>query len=428
MFRYSPSGILKDIYIRSDAVGPTVLEGATFFDGGDWIEDAAVIVEAATVRSIGPRKTIERPKGARAVSLEGRWLIPGLVDCRSHPVGRPPDEVPRPQSTRFKTSGPILAHRAVREANRMLGTGITALAQLGGGDVEYVHGLRDAVRAGLLAAPTVVSAGTPLSPIAGGIEAWAEPGLDPDRRLPGTGMLRRPSRQSATVAGTPDGWRKAIRRNFVDGADMVMLLLTGTAESEELAASEAELAAATHEAQRVGASVACQATGSRPAKAAVRAGVDLLVLGPTQPDDELISLLSSGRTAWAPGLAEREAGPALRAAVKRVSDAGGRVVVGTGWRPERPVGFGAEVAMLLSAGLDPGDAIAAATIGGGEAIGLIRGRVSAGARADLVALDFDPRRSPEGLGEAANVKLIVHAVPLRRLTPLQSILGVRAAS
>jgi len=430
VFRYSPTGALKGTYFRAESLPPTILEGAALFDGRTWIEDAAIVVENGTVTALGPRNNVARPRDARAIPLEGRWLMPGLIDCRSFPVGRPPDEVARPQSARFKTSGPILAHRGVQDAHRMLSGGIIGLAQLGGGDVEYVAGLRDAVRTALIAAPTILNAGLPLSPVAGGIEAWHEPGDDPDRRLPGTGMMRRPSRHTARVAGTPDGMRKAIRRSFVDGADMVMLLLTGPEPSEQLAMSDRELAAAAHEAQRVGARVACQATGNLPSKAALRAGVDLLILGPDEPDEELVAMLRTGRTAWAPSLAGRPGGATkrLRAAVKEVGTRGGRVVVGTGWRREAPVAFAAEIAALLSAGLPVGTVLEATSTGGAAALGLANGPLALGERANLVAFDFDPRSAPDALGEAGRASFILHVVPGRRLTPLQSILGVKAAS
>src|SRR5687767_851090 len=198
-----------------------VLAGATLFVGQDWRADTTLVIENGVISQVGSSASIQPPASARTLDLSGKWLVPGLVDCRAFPVGRPPDEVARPQSSRFKTSGPILAHRGVADAHRMLSGGITAVAQLGGGDVEYTAGLREAVRTGLIAAPILVNAGTALSPVAGGVEAWQEPATNPDARLPGTGMMRRPSRHTAVVAGTPDGIRKAVRRNFVEGADMV---------------------------------------------------------------------------------------------------------------------------------------------------------------------------------------------------------------
>jgi imidazolonepropionase-like amidohydrolase len=400
-----------------------VFEGGTLFDGENWIADAAVVIQAGVVIQVGPRKTTESPAGARRVSLGGRWITPGLVDCRAFVVGRAPDEVPRPQARRFKTAGPVLAHRGVHDAHRMLSGGITGLAQLGDGDVEYVEGLRDAIRIGLIAGPTIVSAGRALSPIGGGIEAMHERGDDPERRLPGTGMFQPSSRQNATVATAPDNFRKQIRQSFVDGADMVMLLLTGPESTEKLAMSDEELATVTDEAQRVGARVACQALGNTPAKAAIRAGVDLLVLGPAQPDADLVSLLAKGRTAWAPGLAGRPDGDgkALRTAVKDVHAQGGRLVIGTGWRRERPVPFANELAAIMASGVSVADALTIATVGGGATLGLVRGRLAKGEPANFVAFDFDPRVHPEAMGEPATARLIVHSVPARRFTPLRVV-------
>lgn len=428
MFRYSPAGELQGTYRRAEGMPPTVLEGATVFDGVGWVADAVLVVEDGMVTRLGRRGLVERPSGSQRVDLEGRWLIPGLVDCRAFVVGRGPEEVPGPPSARFTHEGPILAHRGTQDAHRMLSGGITAVAQLGGGDVEYVAGLRDAVRSGLIAGPTILSAGRPLSSMGDAVEA---PDLrdGPAGPLPGTGMRRRRSPALATVGRSPEALRKAVRRGFVDGADLVMLWLTAESPSEELTLGAAELAAATHEAQRVGARVACQATGNRPAKAAVRAGVDLLVLGPADPDDELVTLLAEGRTAWAPSLAARADGTGrrLRAAVRAVQQRGGRVVIGTGWRREAPVPFAAEVAALLGIDIPAPAVLAAATSGGAVALGLASGALAAGQPANIVALEVDPCSVPEALGSPGAAAFILHTVPGRRLTPLQSILGVRSA-
>lgn len=427
MFRYSPSGELKGRYSRAEGLPPTILEGAALFDGTAWISDAVLVVEDGVVTGLGGRGQVQRPGGARRVDLAGRWLMPGLVDCRAFVIGATPHEPARPQSSRFKQEGPILAHRGVQDAHRMLSGGITGVAQLGGGDPEYVSGLRESVRTGLIAGPTILSAGRPLSPMAA-----PDPLHDlrdgRSQPLPGTGMRRRPSRQIAPVA-TPDGLRKAVRRTFVDGADLVLLLLTPGTPSEELTLSPAELAAAAHEAQRVGGRVACQATGNRPAKAAVRAGVDLLVLGPPDPDDELVGLLAEGRTAWAPSLAARAdgAGPRLGAAVRTVQQRGGKIVIGTGWCRAASVTFAAEVRALLSAGLPAPAVLASATIGGAAALGLASGPLAPGSPANVIALDVDPRLAPDALGEPGRASLILHTVPGRPLTPLQTILGVKSA-
>ena len=427
MFRYSPSGELKGRYSRAEGLPPTVLEGAALFDGAGWISDAVLVVEDGAVAALGGRGQVRGPSGARRVDLAGHWLMPGLVDCRAFVIGEAPADPAGPQSARFKQEGPILAHRGVQDAHRMLSGGITAVAQLGGGDPEYVSGLRESVRTGLIAGPTVLSAGRPLSPTAApdSLQDLRDGTGEP---LPGTGMRRRPSRQIAAVA-TPDGLRKAVRRSFVDGADLVLLLLTSETPSEELALSASELAAATHEAQRVGGRVACQATGNRPAKAALRAGVDLLVLGPPDPDDELIGLLAEGRTAWAPSLAGRAdgAGPRLGAAVRTVQQRGGRIVIGTGWRREAPVTFAAEIRALLDAGIPAPAVLASATFGGAVALGLASGPLAPGSPANVIALDVDPRVAPEAIGEPGRASFILHTVPGRPLTPLQTILGVKSA-
>lgn len=427
MFRYTPQGDLRDRYIRADPGVGLLLNRARLFDGREWLEDASVTVSDGVIAQIGARGSVTPPKGARTVDLEGLSLLPGLVDCWCSVVGDPrgPDGPDEPQAQRFRRSGPILAHRAVRDAHEMLSGGITAVAQLGSAEPEYVVGLGEAIRSGLLAGPTIRSAGRALSPTGGGVAGRAGPVGHPRRPLPGTGEFRHPPPADADVLDTPDAYRKRIREQFVGGADLAMLLLTSPLPSERVPLTAAELAAAVDEPQRVGAKIACLAVGLAPAKAAVRAGVDLLVCGPARPDDELVELLARGGTAWAPSLVGRHdgAGMALAVAVRRVHDAGGRIVVASGWCPGRTATFADELAALRAAGLSVEAVLEAATANGARALGLATGRLRPGEPADLVAFAADRR---DGLGRIARphaAALIVHAPPRPPRTPLQRILA-----
>jgi hypothetical protein len=63
----------------------TAYSGATVADGtGRVIPDAVIVESAGRIVAIGPRDSVTVPRGAVSVSLEGRWVIPGLIDGHAH--------------------------------------------------------------------------------------------------------------------------------------------------------------------------------------------------------------------------------------------------------------------------------------------------------------------------------------------------------
>jgi imidazolonepropionase-like amidohydrolase len=85
--------------------------------------------------------------------------------------------------------------------------------------------------------------------------------------------------------------------------------------------------------------------------------------------------------------------PARRAGVRRFVARGGRVVYGTdlGNQGPPPAVDTAELALLVEAGLTPGQALAAATSVAAAHLGLAgTGRIAPGMRADLLLVEGDP--------------------------------------
>ena len=68
-----------------DGAHATAYTGATVLDGtGRAIENAVVIESAGHIVRVGPADSVEVPPGATVVDLEGRWIIPGLIDGHAH--------------------------------------------------------------------------------------------------------------------------------------------------------------------------------------------------------------------------------------------------------------------------------------------------------------------------------------------------------
>jgi len=64
----------------------TAYIGATVWDGtgGPPIPNAVIVVENGKIRSIGTAGTVSIPRGASEMYLNGKWVIPGLVDAHTH--------------------------------------------------------------------------------------------------------------------------------------------------------------------------------------------------------------------------------------------------------------------------------------------------------------------------------------------------------
>jgi imidazolonepropionase-like amidohydrolase len=67
--------------------GKTAYVGATLWDGtgAPPLPNAVVLVDqSGHVERVGPKDSVRVPRGAALVQLDGKWIIPGLIDARAH--------------------------------------------------------------------------------------------------------------------------------------------------------------------------------------------------------------------------------------------------------------------------------------------------------------------------------------------------------
>ena len=66
--------------------GKTAYIGATVIDGSGAppMMDAVIIVAGGHIEAIGPPDLVRVPRGAAEVRLDGKWVIPGLIDAHAH--------------------------------------------------------------------------------------------------------------------------------------------------------------------------------------------------------------------------------------------------------------------------------------------------------------------------------------------------------
>lgn len=371
-------------------VGVLTLANVRLFDGtGAGVrDDVSVRIEKGRITDVLDGSATA---DGQVVDLEGRFLMPGLIDSHAHVVASATVE---PSEGAEPLLPAVTGHLVAAELQRALAMGITTIRDVGSfGDVMFE--VRQAMRYGAFNGPRLLVSGRIISPTSPGGRHF-------------DGMYRE--------ADGPDEMRKAAREQVRRGADFVKIMTTG-ARSVELEnpdspqVTQEELGALVDEAHRLGYRVAAHCEGLEGTAMAIEAGVDTVehgfnlhkrpellgklarrngVLVPTLSFLEDIAATRSD--AWSPHLVERgrhnveQARLTLRAAV----ESGVSVAMGYDSRPEHLAA--SELGLMVEAGMTTEHALVSATAVGALALGLedVVGTVEPGKLADLLILEADP--------------------------------------
>jgi len=73
--------------------GTIALTGATVVTmrGDEVLEDATIVVTSNRISAVGPSQSVQIPEGARVIDVNGKTIIPGLIDAHAHIRGMPRD-------------------------------------------------------------------------------------------------------------------------------------------------------------------------------------------------------------------------------------------------------------------------------------------------------------------------------------------------
>lgn len=364
----------------------------------------SVLVEGDRIAWIRPTDGEEDPgpvANLTIVDAGGTTIVPGMVDGHSHltlPGGSHwIERVADPPAT--------LVAEAARNAELMTRSGVRWARDVGApvGD-DPVDGRRRALSIGVRD------------------RARGRPGW-PHIRAAGTWIGSPGALDQWSVEATGDGLVAAVEGQLDDGADFVKLYLDG-ADPAVCPWSVEEIAAAVAAAHARGARVTAHSGRIDGARKGVAGGVDALEHGFELDDDVaaemarrgtfLVSTLAVFRS-WSSfsatttierftsgeGLerlaARRETAEASVGAARR---AGVRIATGTdfGGGSLRANQLAWEVESLVAAGLEPWEAVAAATWRGGELLGEPdAGSLHDGGPADFVLVHGDPLSDPTAL-------------------------------
>ena len=379
-----------------------------------------ILIRGGRISAIGERLDVEAlgSRAATAVSLDGRWVCPGLMNAHSHAcldAGPDPEVVLRGEN-RTQT---VL--RSVRRLEAALRAGVTTIRDVGGPDGIDIE-LAGMIANGEIVGPRMLASGRVVT-MTGGHGWWM-------------------GRQ----ADGPDAVRRATRQNLRAGAHAIKLMATGGMMTTGRQAGQPqltvqEMTAAVEEAHKREVPVAAHAESRIGVLNAILAGVDSVEHG-HGGDQEAIDLMLLHGTALVPTiLSDRRiidhgvaAGiPAfvveqcealhqslvtfLEAAIR----AGVRIAAGNdGGAPLVPIGdMVDELELYVRHGMTPQAALASATT---VTASLFRlddvGLVEEGQLADLLVLDRDPLASIGALRDPLQV--LRAGTPVRPWWPSRS--------
>ncbi len=251
----------------------TVFTNVNLFNGEDnkIQPDTFLLVddESGKITQIGAGQS---PEADQVVDLEGKYVIPGLINCHTHIVM---DPLTHDGGTETNEVGAVV--RALDNLHDLLQSGVTYIRECGSSfDIDI--DLSKLIQQGKITrVPEILPSGRPYSMTGGHGD------------VPNFGHL----------VDSPDEVRKAVRQGIKRGAKAIKVMATGGVMTEndfmdDPQLSEAEIRAAVEEAHHKGFIVAAHAEGNPGILNAIKAGVDSIEHGFYVNDEEIQLMLKKG--------------------------------------------------------------------------------------------------------------------------------------
>jgi imidazolonepropionase-like amidohydrolase len=388
--------------VSADA--PIVLKATHLFDSvsGKLRSDGVIVVRGEKIVAVGGGAQI--PSDARVIDLGDATLLPGFIDAHVHIAYEFDDDYYRHQwnlLTRFTSEQAIWASTYAR---RTLEAGFTTIRNVGATGEFIDVGVRNAINAGIIPGPRILTAVHAISSTGGSCDQWPYP---PDR-IPERNPL------DGTCNG-PDQCRQAVREQIKFGADVIKLCVSGGVLSADPVDvpqfTAAEVEAMIDEAHSWRRKVAAHAHGDVAARRAVEAGVDSIEHGSFLSEDTLKLMKHKGTyfvpTRMALYWVEKNADtyPAIIAAKARQAAASHGNVFRMALRIGVPIALGTdqtvmphghgknamEFGLMTDLGMTPEASLLAGTREGAKLLGVDGdvGTLEPGKQADIVAVPGD---------------------------------------
>lgn len=237
-----------------------------------------ILTDGEKIESVVPQ-TAKVPEGYQQVDLNGRYIMPGLINMHLHlpASGRPKKkEEDNVKKVRLLT-GNALFRRIIRSmceryAKTQLMSGVTTIRTMGG-VLDIDSQIRDRIDQGKITGPRILAADMSVS-VEGGHMAHS----------------------LAYAAHSQDEARSLVRKILKGRPDVIKLMITGgvldakaKGEPGELKMPAEYVKAACDEAHRAGLKVAAHVESTEGVRCALKNGVDTIEHGAV-PDQEIIEL------------------------------------------------------------------------------------------------------------------------------------------
>ena len=350
----------------------------------------------------------------KTINLKAAFVLPGLIDAHVHLLHRYGEKLKDPT---ISAEERLIA--GVINARETLRSGFTTVADLGAGANSWpVIVLRNAINAGEIPGPRILAAGSSISPTGGHGDFLDAPDY----------VLER-----LTSPGLCDGeaeCRRAVRRQFRQGSDLIKLHATGGGNEKtggkhhQPSFMEDEFRGIVETAHNLELKVAAHAHSTAGINAALKAGVDSIEHG-SFLDEESIRLFKQGGAYLVPTLAVQDmivdlmgSVPApMKLRLKLYQDEHPENIA-RAWKAQVKLALGSdagvvphgkntrELEWLVKIGVSEAEAIKIATINTADHLGMAdkTGKLKAGMSADIIAVAGNPLQD---IGKLKNVIFVM---------------------
>ena len=390
----------------------TLLKNLTLIDGTGRgpVVGGVILIREGKLRYTGPASGwTEAEAGAITLDLQGRYVLPGLIDAHVHLAGSGEAD------SQFYAPDGQMALKILSNAQKNLAAGITTVRDMGGWN-EFEFDVRQAIQRSEFAGPRMCLAGRFISITEAGADYYP-------------GMYR--------VADGVDEVRKAVREQVKSGADVIKMGVTGAVlvESGVPGATHFnldEMQALVEEARKFGKPVAMHAHGIDGIRKAVEAGVNTLEHGTYLYQDPTVIqrmvergvfLVPTLKVGWDIILAENSTVPEWIMEKNQATQGDAERSLKLAYEAGVPIAMGSDVGTPLNyhgentleaywmhkAGLSVMDAIVAATGNAARALGWDSwlGTLEAGKVADLIVHEKNPLEDLRVLADKTSLQFVM---------------------
>ena len=395
------TGLLLAVSSPAMADTQIILAGNVIVDADSApLGPTTITVIDGKIASITPGIVATGDAGATIIHMEGKTIVPGLIDLHVHLTGDPGGDFWK-EATEPAEWGVVVG---AKNALLTLKAGFTTIRDAGSSQYS-AFSLRRGTAEGLIPGPRIIAAGPALAIVGGHGDTTGFTEQINDALSSGfacTGAVQ-----------CAEKVRKASRA----GSDIIKITATGGVLSQqgrglEAHFSDAEMKSIVDTAHTLGLKVMAHAHGARGIEAAARSGVDTIEHG-TFADEAALKVMKANGTVMVPtlmafkgvseGLGKGVYTPVVEEKIRMTLSKVG-IAVTTARNLGVPIAFGTdagvfghgrngeEFQLMVDAGLTSKEALASATTVAAKVLNKEReiGRIAVGYSADMIAVAENP--------------------------------------